>query len=224
MGRMNASDAEDLDECFPRTTTRGVPLSELFAGGKYFARLDTSSLKDAADGGQGAVTSVEQLWTRLATSARACQGIRSLRAQDEDVAVYVYLFPWNKGMKTSLEYRVFCPRDRGRIAAVSQYRWHEPWVHAEKGMEEQKWIAERVWRGAEEVYERLLASESMTESMRRKEGFIFDVCEDGKGGVMLIELNGFGAMSGCGSCLYHWIRDAKVLYGLEEKVEFRVAV
>jgi hypothetical protein len=97
-------------------------------------------------------------------------------------------------------------------------------VHAEKGVEEQKWIAERVWRGAEEVYGRLLASESMTESMRRKEGFTFDVCEDGKGGVMLIELNDFGAMSGCGSCLYHWIRDARVLYGLEEKVEFRIAV
>lgn len=224
MGRMNASDAEDLDEYFPRTTTRGIPLSELLGEDKFFARLDTCSLKDAADGGQGAVTSVEQLWTRLATSARACQGIRSLRAQDEDVAVFLYLFPWNEGMKTSLEYRVFCPPDGGRIAAVSQYRWHEPWVHADKGAEEQRDIAERVWSGAEEVHGRLMASDSMTESMRRKEGFTFDVCEDGKGGVLLIELNEFGAMSGCGSCLYHWIRDAKVLYGLEEKVDFKVAV
>jgi hypothetical protein len=30
-------------------------------------------------------------------------------------------------------------------------------------------------------------------------------------------------MSGCGACLFHWIRDAKVLYGLD-KPEFAVVV
>lgn len=128
MGRLNASDAEDLEECFPKKTTRDIPLSELFADGqKYFARLDTCSLKDAADGPTGAVTSVKQLWTRLATSARGSTGIRALRAFDENMPIYLYLFPWNERIRTEREYRVFCPPDTGRIAAISQYKWHQPW-------------------------------------------------------------------------------------------------
>lgn len=39
-------------------------------------------------------------------------------------------------------------------------------------------------------------------------------------------MNPFGAMSGCGSSLFHWIKDARVLYGFggAEEVEFRVAM
>ena len=225
MGRVTTSDAEDLEECFPRTTTRGLPLSQLFERGKYFPRLNTCSLKDAADGGQGAVTSAKQLWTRLVTSARACNGIRSILAFDDSAPIHLYLFPWNEGMRTELEYRVFCPPEMGRIAAISQYQWHEPWVHAEKEGIEQRDLAERIWKAAEEIYGRLMAHPAMTERMRSMR-FTFDVREDVEGGdrLMLIKLNDFGAMSGCGACLYHWIRDARVLYGLEEKAEFRVAV
>ena len=171
------------------------------------------------------MTSVEELWTRLATSMRACNGIKALRAIDERASVYLFLFPWNEEIRTEKEYRVFCPpTDWGRISAVSQYKWHEPWAHAGKDVEEQREIVERVWKGIKEVYERLMRCEAMTERLRRS-GFTFDVCEKENGkGVMLLELNAFGAMSGCGSCLFHWIRDARVLYGLEEEVEFRVAV
>jgi hypothetical protein len=44
----------------------------------------------------------------------------------------------------------------------------------------------------------------------------------------LIELNSFGTRSGCGSCLFHWLRDGDILYskgtGNGKKVEFRVSV
>jgi len=64
-------------------------------------------------------------------------------------------------------------------------------MHANESAEEQRAIVELLWRGAEEICERLVASESMTEEMRMREGFMCDVCEDGKGGVMLIELIDF---------------------------------
>ena len=35
----------------------------------------------------------------------------------------------------------------------------------------------------------------------------------------LIELNDFGAMRGCGACLFHWIQDARLMYGESEGIE-----
>jgi hypothetical protein len=34
--------------------------------------------------------------------------------------------------------------------------------------------------------------------------------------VQLIEMNPFGAMSGCGACLFNWVLDARMLYALDE--------
>ena len=67
MGRINASYVEDLEETFPKTTTNGMNIAELLQNKRCFVRLNTCSLKDAIAGGTGPVTSVEQLWTRLAT-------------------------------------------------------------------------------------------------------------------------------------------------------------
>lgn len=41
--------------------------------------------------------------------------------------------------------------------------------------------------------------------------------------AQLVEINPFGATSGCGSCLFHWLRDAKLLHGLEDHVEIRIS-
>lgn len=125
MGRINASDAEDLEETVPKTTTRGTNIAELIENGRYFVRLNTCSLKDAFVGGTGPVTSVKQLWTRLATSQRAHNGVMSMRAFDIIAPIYLYLFPWDDNVRTELEYRVFCPPGAGRIAAISQYKWHD---------------------------------------------------------------------------------------------------
>lgn len=66
---------------------------------------------------------------------------------------------------------------------------------------------------------------AMTQELRRA-GYTFDVAErmDGGEGVRLIELNDFGALSGCGSCLFQWVEDARVLYGLQPEVEVRVTI
>ena len=222
MGRINSSDAEDLEAYFPKVTTRGINISELLQKGRYFVRLNTCSLKDAVVGGKGPVMSVEQLVTRLATSHRGCNGIKSMRDYDMSAPIHLYLFPWDINIRTELEYRVFCPPKAGRIAAISQYKWYESWYHAKESPNEQQNLAEQVVKGAEVLNSQLMVHPAMTEAMRSS-GYTFDVAKDPESHVIrLIELNGFGALSGCGSCLFHWINDAQLLYGHREETELRV--
>ncbi|EOA92154.1 uncharacterized protein SETTUDRAFT_153128 [Exserohilum turcica Et28A] len=56
-----------------------------------------------------------------------------------------------------------------------------------------------------------------------KISFTFDVALQQDGSVQLVELNPFGATSGCGPCLFNWVRDGKMLYGLDE-AKFAVTV
>jgi hypothetical protein len=50
--------------------------------------------------------------------------------------------------------------------------------------------------------------------------------------VSLIDLNSFGARSGCGCCLFHWLIDMDILYGRgvagggegDSNVEFRTSI
>ncbi|KAF1921710.1 hypothetical protein BDU57DRAFT_489752 [Ampelomyces quisqualis] len=48
-----------------------------------------------------------------------------------------------------------------------------------------------------------------------KHGFTFDIALRPDGKVQLIELNPFGAMSVCGACLFNWVIDGRMLYGLD---------
>lgn len=223
-GYISDCNAEDLAELFPRLTARSIEIEQLLRDGKYFARLNTCSLKDAIFG-KGPVRDSQDLWTRLATSSRGAMGMRAMRDSLPEQPVYLFLIKWNDKMRTDLEYRVFCAPGGGEIAAVSQYKWHAPWYHAREGINSQREIAKRVFEGAKAIHRQIMAHQAMTEDLRES-GFVFDIIEDPDNmhSVGLIELNVFGAMTGRGSCLFHWVRDAKSLYGLLEDVEFRIAV
>ena len=135
-------------------------------------------------------------------------------------------------MKTELEYRVYCPpplaegKDSGKsaeakISAIPQYCWHTAWYHASAKNEHDS-MAQRLLKSCQVLLEKIMAHPSMTDHLKSR-GFVFDVIEDSSTQhVQLIELNDFGAMTRCGACLFHWVRDAKLLYGLEEKAEVRV--
>jgi hypothetical protein len=113
------------------------------------------------------------------------------------------------------------------VAAISQYRWHAAFAVKDPALAALS--AERVYRGSIDLHTRILEHAEQLEdgSVAEKleaEGFTFDVVETTAGEIQLVETNPFGAMSGCGSCLFHWLRDARLLYGLEEKVEVRIAL
>lgn len=235
MGHLAKDNAEGLADVFPKTTIRGDDLEDLLRGNqRFFVRLDTCSLKDALVG-EGYIKDVKDLWTRLATSARGMSGVGSLRDSDMSMPIYMYLFPWRADMRTELEYRVYCPpplaegNDPGKsaeakIAAISQYNWHTPWYHASAD-NEHECIVQRLLKSCPVLFKNIMAHPAMIEHQLKSRGFVFDVIEDPlTQDVQLIELNDFGAMTGCGACLFHWVGDAKLLYGLVEKVEVRVTI
>ena len=221
--RIPESDVEDLAAIFPTTTVGGANIAQVLATGKYFARLDTCSLKDPVIR-ENAIKDVRDLWTRLATSARGNTAIINLLAEDPSKQILLYLFPWNPQIQTSLKYRVFCAPPHGKLTAISRYKWHAPWHHATKTPEPQQVIADNLVRKCRELHERIMGHEGLTEELKG-EGFVFDVCEDAQTQeVVLLELNDSGAMKHCGSCLFQWVRGVRVLYGMEGEREGKVEV
>ena len=113
---------------------------------------------------------------------------------------------------------------------MSQYCWHNAWA----GKNESETLSqtlEKVAKGVEEIHAKIMEHAEILKKEGRawviekleSEGFTFDVFDTGEE-VQLVEVNPYGAMSGCGSCFFHWIRDAKLLYGRQEKVEVRVVI
>lgn len=116
-------------------------------------------------------------------------------------------------------------RRLGRVTAISQYRWHSRY-HRPSTAEQD---AEKALAAAQSIYSNISthAASSLDPAVLQKlraEGFVFDIFEASNGEMQLLEINPFGAMSGCGSCLFHWIEDGPLLYGAQEEVEVRLTM
>ncbi|KAI4148393.1 MAG: hypothetical protein LQ341_001587 [Variospora aurantia] len=160
-------------------------------------------LKDSLVG-RGPVKDSEDLWKPITTSMRAAAGIQAMTAANSYEPVYLYLLKWNDKMQPGLEYRVFCAPEIMRITAISQYRWFEKWYHSGETWQRQNEIAKRVLENAKVIHQHIMMHPAMNDELKRR-GFVFDILEDpdNDNAACLIELNEFGAMSGCGSCLFH---------------------
>lgn len=201
-GRVPASELEDLLVKISANIPKTVPNQG------WFMRLDPMSCKDTP-GGSSPVDTVEDIIQRLTTSFRA-QG--SLQEQlDLQQPIKLYLIPYNTAMDTRREFRVYCAHG-GQIAAISQYQWHKAstWTDEDLSI---------IATGVQGLHRVILHEIERTGSSLKQTGFVFDMLyAEGKDGVssrnvfQLIELNPFGALSGCGSCLFHWIRDWQILY------------
>ncbi|KAK1759103.1 hypothetical protein QBC47DRAFT_371070 [Echria macrotheca] len=223
---LNRAYAEDLDmEIRPAFTSLVFPPSGLFM------RLSACSTKDGArkKDGKISVCSPEEIVLQLTTSLRARTSLgNSLNAGHQHINVF--FLPFDERMRTDCEYRVFCMPDSLRITAVSQYRWHKPWIFAQYEEGEKIKIAQTVMREIERIHRSILADlrelggdGDGLDGLLRRQGFTFDVFFDqGRECCELIELNTFGVRSACGSCLFHWLEDRDLLYGGRDDVEFRV--
>lgn len=226
-GNLNHDYIANLVDLFPARTLTGVDTRAL-CGSDWFLRLDLCSPKDGKSGIQPARYVVDFV-EKLCTSMRATTAIRDILDEGPETKPRLYLVPYNKDMDPGREFRVFCPPPTGKIAAISQYRWTEPLDICIP--ETAQAYAQKVYTGASEIHREImdhaekLEDASILQTIRR-EGFSFDVAMPPAGQVQFVEINPFGAMSGCGSCLYHWIDDAALLYGLREskKVGVRMAL
>ena len=200
---------------------------------KYYVRLDTCCLRDTVHG-FGEAKSIDDLSARLATSVREAKSLLILRKRSPESSINMWLLPWVPILPT-LKYRVFCPPPHlrpgeppgspniTRITAVSQCKLNKEWGNAPFG----PWAVldvKEMLQYSQNLMKMILQSLGMTEDLRTQ-GFVFDVGSIDRGlPDQLIDVQNFGAMTGCESCLFHWVRDAKLLYGFEELVEVRVVI
>ena len=201
-----------------------------------FLRLSACSPKDGVGPRAdpcGALHSVEDVLLQLTTSLRAWSALNNMLNDAARQEEPLYFLPFDARMGSEREYRVFCPPRSLRIAAVSQYRWHKPWVFAGdgQGVEEMEAQARMILAGIREVHAQIMTDlaepgTNQLDDLARAQGFCFDVLYDQvTDGCVLVELNTFGVRSACGSCLFHWLRDRDLLYGQkQDDVEFRVVV
>jgi hypothetical protein len=232
--RIHASLLHEVIETL-HCTKAGKKLAGLLDGNrKWFIRLDQMSPKDSPMGGKLPSSTCEDVVAKICSSMRAygclTREFEDAKREERDMQIKLVLNPWDAGMDAGREFRVFVPPPAAKtgmeadaramaISGISQYRWpmvfEAPW-----GLDLQQTV-DLVVAGAAKVLGDILAytekelSENIMELLL-KYGFSFDLALQEGGAVQLVEINPFGALSGCGACLFNWVLDGKVLYGLEE--------
>ncbi|KAF2835023.1 hypothetical protein M501DRAFT_1020234 [Patellaria atrata CBS 101060] len=226
------SHISDLVTSAPTYTTAGIPIHTLFGKGqRYYLRLSICSCSDARrylikshppDLGFLPLTSAEQIWTRLVTSPRAQWAIASLLAAN--LPVNIILMPWDPRLRTA-RLRVFCAPRTGKIVGVSQDPWYLPWYHDE--VESAEKVASAALAKCELLHKKIINHRTMDENIKRR-GFAFDVArittEYGEDDVAFIGLKPYSPFGGLESRMFNWDRDADLLNGKKDEVEFRVAM
>ncbi|KAK0736685.1 hypothetical protein B0T21DRAFT_288867 [Apiosordaria backusii] len=224
-GVLNRMYAEDVaDEINPLLESQLI-----FPPEGLFLRLAACSPKDGAQSirGKVALSSVEEVILRLVTSFRARSALfNSLEAGDETFDLF--FLPFDDRMSSDREYRVFCPPGGKKITAVSQYQWHKKWRYDYLCSDDQKQKVDTIMSGITAMHKRILGDldkDNELDNLLLQQGFSFDVLFDVTTELCeLVELNGFGVRSSCGSCLFQWVKDREQLYGATDDVEFRVAI
>ncbi|KAF7558561.1 hypothetical protein G7046_g5593 [Stylonectria norvegica] len=194
-----------VEGCSPKDVNTSVP--------------DRMSLHCAAD-----------IILRLTLSRRARNEMIKALEFDGSTIDLTFL-PFDDRMETQPEHRVFCSPKQGAITAVSQYCWNLPWEFSHLELSQRTLKMDEIGFAIKSLHQDILAElNPMDEqdSLLKRQGFSFDVCyNEEEKRAELVELNAFGARSGCGSCLFHWIEDFDLLYGIGEparEVEFRIAI
>ncbi|MCJ1317273.1 hypothetical protein MMC15_002596 [Xylographa vitiligo] len=125
---------------------------------------------------------------------------------DKKQPIRLYLIPFNKSMDTSREFRIFCS-PRGHISAVSQYKWFRGTTWDDEEIRD-------IGEGAQQLHQLIMSQDNAARDEIRRQGFVFDMLytPSHRHVFQLVELNHFGALTGCGSCLFRWIRDRELLY------------
>jgi len=176
----------------------------------YCARLSTCGTI-GGQGGVGPVSTAKQIVTALVTSYRCV----NMFERQEPVGLYV--LPFCSHFDCNKEFRIFVCKNR--VTAVSQYNEAE----------------DRGWGACSDtdltniVHHTVILLIAMVRQaavlkLALPASFTLDVfCHaDQDFAVELIELNSSGAQLAAGSCLYDWVRDYEMLYGLSNTLEVRV--
>ena len=220
--RLNRMYEDDIEVEIAPTLTKHLS----FPPEGLFLRLDACSPKDG-NGGISALRNIEQVILRLVTSTRALNAMTDV-AKDEAANLALYFMPFNPELRGEREYRVFCPPSSVGISAISQYRWHKPWVCSKMPEEDKKRTIALVTSSARTIQELIdadLDQSDANDALMIEQGYTFDMAvTEEEEDLGLIELNAFGARGPTGSCLFNWVSDREQLYHkVSGKIEFRTS-
>lgn len=176
----------------------------------YFARLSRCSTK-GGQGGVGPFYTAKQIVTALVTSYRC------VNVFERQEPVGLYLLPFCSHFDCNKEFRVFVCKNR--VTAISQYNEAEDcgWG-AYSDTDLTKVVDHTVILLVATLKQAAVLKLALPAS------FTLDVfCHaDQDFAVELIELNSFGAQLAAGSCLFDWVKDYEMLYGMSNTLEVRV--
>lgn len=218
---------DDIKQAFLSSNPLSSLVAKLQTGKKWFTRLNDCSPKDS-EKQTLPITSIIELILCLSTSNRA-RGDFEAHIQD-DKPIHLFLHPWDVTMNQSVEFRCFVPpwkSESCRIVAISQYHWYLPFPSDDFTP---RLVIDLAVKFATASLQDILATafDKGIYADLKYWGFSFDIVVKNVSGagenVEVVEVNPFGARSGCGSCLFHWERDGSVLYGGREGVEVRIVI
>lgn len=218
------------------STKPGQKLATILNGKKkWFIRFDQMSPKDSPSEKLPSLTFYNVI-SKNCTSMRTYRRLKDAQGRIEreginpENQIDLALNLWDDTMDAATKFRVFVPPPPARgvieprinafkISAISQYRWCAALnLPFESSVQ---WVADRVIKGADKTLTDIIAYMACDLPLYErvlllKHGFIFDIAlkEDEK--LQLIEIKTFGEMSAYCACLFNWVPDARVLYGLEE--------
>ena len=176
----------------------------------YFVCLSTCST-EGGQGGVGPFHNARQVVTALVTSYRC------VAAFERQEPVGLYLLPFQPHFNCDKEFRVFI--NKCKVTAISQYNEAEECGWGKSSDTDLLMLIGNVI---------FLVGELLKKAAELKLAlptcFTLDVfCHaDQDFAVELIELNSFGAQLAAGSCLFDWVKDYDLLYGLSDTLELRV--
>ncbi|KAK1526946.1 uncharacterized protein CCOS01_07208 [Colletotrichum costaricense] len=170
----------------------------------YFIRISHCSPKDADGGNLQPVNNMREALVKLVSSKRTVQALLSLfyrLSQDtKSPDNQLYFFPYYAHLDRLSEWR--CYVNEGHIVAISQSRFYQP-NHV--GITDE--MLGRLASQARHLWSRIAPDLNF-------KSCILDVYAevlDPEFEVKLIEINPWGAHSGSGSLLFHWLDDAEIL-------------
>ncbi|KAK1708839.1 D123-domain-containing protein [Colletotrichum lupini] len=170
----------------------------------YFIRISHCSPKDADGGNLQPVNNMREALVKLVSSKRTVQALLSLFYQFGQNGKFsdnqLYFFPYYADLNRLSEWR--CYIKRSHIVAISQSRFYQP-NHA--GITDE--MLGRLASQARHLWSRIAPDLNF-------KSCILDVYAevlDPEFEVKLIKINPWGAHSGSGSLLFHWLDDVEIL-------------
>lgn len=178
----------------------------------YFVRLDNCSPKDTIFGfGPFNIDSIKFMISSLCASQR-CHVIFKRNIKIKSQQLLLWFVEWRKDINIDNEFRCFVYNKS--LTAISQYKWMQLIPKWSK-QDNIKILIEMVPK-IQAIIDNLCKSLELTQ-------FTLDIhLKADKAEIEIIELNSFGVQMACGSGLFHWIRDFKQLYGMNDKIEIRI--